>query len=79
MSEHKGLVLGCSYCRTPLEETQMFEFRDWVGCETCIRDYYRSSVPEEIEHQLQIRRRNAMTWIARNRKSLEKQSIRKAV
>lgn len=75
-AEQKGLILPCCYCRTELIEPQMFEFRDWVACETCIRDYYRTR-PAEIGPQLQTRQKNALVWLARNRKSLEKQAIKK--
>ena len=69
----KRLVLLCCYCRTELNESQMFEFRGWVACERCVRDYYRDR-PNEVESGLQTRQRNAAIWLARNRKHLEKQA-----
>ena len=76
MSENaKGLLFLCCYCRSELSETQIFEFRGTVGCERCIRDYYRDR-PDQLESQLQLRRRNALTWVTRNRKSLERHARR---
>jgi hypothetical protein len=73
----KELVLLCSYCRIPLNESQMFEFRNWVACENCVRDYYRERPAEEVETQLEARKKNARTWLERNRKALEKHTSRK--
>ncbi len=70
----KGLFFLCSYCRTELNEDQIFDFRGTVGCENCVRDYYRSSAAEGIEFQLRTRRQKAVVWLNRNRKSLEKQA-----
>jgi hypothetical protein len=63
----------CCYCRNELNESQIFEFRTALGCEDCVRAYYRSSSPKELESQLHTRRRNALIWLANNRKALEKQ------
>jgi hypothetical protein len=78
MQETFGLYFLCSYCRSELNEDQIFDFRGAVGCENCIRDYYRKSTPEEVESQLRTRRQKAVVWLNRNRKTLEKQA-RKAV
>jgi hypothetical protein len=43
-----------------------------VACEKCVRSYYQDR-PAEIELELQYRRRNAVAWVKRNRKRLEKQ------
>lgn len=71
----KSLRLLCCYCRTELDEFQMFEFRGWVACERCVRDYYRDR-PLEVESELQNRKRRALDWLARNRRLLEKQATR---
>ena len=71
-----GLTLLCCYCRTELSEAQMFEFRDWVACESCIRDYYRDR-PNELESELRTRQRNALVWLARNRRILQKHAVKK--
>jgi hypothetical protein len=73
----KSLRLLCCYCREELEEFQMFEFRGWVACERCVRDYYRDR-PAEIEVELQNRQRRALDWLGRNRRALEKQAAREA-
>ena len=70
----KGLFFQCSYCRTELNEDQIFDFRGGVGCENCLRDYYRNSTPEEVESELRTRRQKAIAWLNRNRKSFEKQA-----
>jgi len=54
----------------------MFEFRDWVACEGCVRDYYRDR-PNEVESELRIRQRNALVWLARNRKVLQRHAVKK--
>ena len=72
----KGLFFPCCYCRTELNESQIFEFRGAIGCEKCIRDYYRDR-PTEVESQLRIRRENAVAWLRRNRKFLEKRAAKK--
>ena len=74
----KGLFFLCSYCRTELNEDQIFDFRGAVGCENCIKDYYRNGSAEVVESQLRVRRRKALVWLSRNRKTLEKHA-RKAV
>ena len=78
MQETTGLFFLCCYCRTELNEEQIFDFRGTVGCENCIRDYYRNSAAEEVESQLRKRRQKAFAWLTRNRKTLDKQA-RKAV
>jgi hypothetical protein len=70
------LILRCGYCRDELTQSQMFEFRGWVACEKCIRDYYRDH-PNEVESELQTRRKNALIWLSRNRKSLQKLAVKK--
>ncbi len=74
----KGLFFLCSYCRTELNEDQIFDFRGAVGCENCIKDYYRNGTAEVVESQLLTRRKKALVWLSRNRKTLEKHA-RKAV
>jgi len=74
----KGLFFLCCYCRTELDETQIFAFRGTVGCQSCVKDYYRHSSAEELESQLRTRRQSALVWLERNRKSLEKHAKRAA-
>ena len=74
--EPKGLFFLCCYCKTELNESQLFKFREGVGCEQCVRDYYRDR-STEIEYQLKARRESARTWLERNRKELEKQATRR--
>jgi len=74
MQETTGLYFLCCYCRTELNEEQIFDFRTAVGCENCVRDYYRNSTVEEVESQLHTRRQKAVAWLNRNRKTLEKQA-----
>jgi hypothetical protein len=72
----KGLVLLCGYCRKELHEWEMHEFRDWVACEACIRDYLRDR-PVDIEREVAARRQSARTWLAKNRKTLEREAVKK--
>ena len=71
------LTLNCSMCRTELNESEMFEFGGTVGCEKCVRDHYRNR-PKELEFELQSRRSNAVQWLKRNRRDLEKQAAKVA-
>ena len=73
--EVKGLTWLCCECKTKIEESEMFEFSGTVACEKCVRNYYRDR-PAEIEIELQIRRRNAVAWVKRNRRQLEKQAAK---
>jgi hypothetical protein len=74
MFERDDLVLSCSYCRVKLTEDQMFAFRDWVGCENCIRAYYRDLPSPAIEEQLRSRRSRILAWLSSNRKSLKRRT-----
>jgi hypothetical protein len=74
MFGQNDLILSCSYCRTKLTEDQMFAFRDWVGCESCLRAYYRNLPGPAIEEKLQSRRRAVVAWLAANRKSLKRRT-----
>jgi hypothetical protein len=62
----------------------MFEFGGGVACEKCVRAYYRNSATYQespassIELEVQTRRRNAVAWVKRNRRQLEKQAAKKA-
>jgi hypothetical protein len=69
-AQSKLLVLRCAYCSKELTEPEMYAFRGWVGCEQCVRDYYRERSPQEIESQLHMRQANARDWLTRNRKIL---------
>jgi len=70
--ERTGLFFTCCYCRSELNESQIFDFRGSVGCENCIRDYYRDRPSKEIENQVRARRASAASWLGRNRKALER-------
>jgi hypothetical protein len=70
--ESTGLFFTCCYCRGELNESQIFDFRGSVGCEKCVRDYYRNRSTNDIESQLRTRRSSAVRWLNRNRKALEK-------
>jgi len=72
----KPLILHCAYCSKELTEPEMYAFRGWVGCEQCIRDYYRDRPAQEMEFQLQTRQSNARAWLTRNRKVLAKAMTR---
>jgi uncharacterized protein YukJ len=70
------LILRCAYCSKELTEPEMYAFRGWVGCEQCVRDYYRERPPQEIESQLHMRQANARDWLTRNRKILARAMTR---
>lgn len=70
--ERRGLFFTCCYCRDELNEGQILDFRGSVGCENCVRDYYRDRPASEIEFQLRARRASALRWLNRNRRALEK-------
>jgi len=72
-----GLTFVCCYCRNELNESQIFEFRFALGCEDCVRAYYRDRSAQELEAQLRTRKRNALVWLARNHKSLEKHAAKR--
>jgi recombinational DNA repair protein (RecF pathway) len=73
-ADNKKLTLLCCQCGTAIDEAQMFQYGgDAVACEKCVRNYYQDR-PAEIERELQYRRRNAVAWVKRNRKRLEKQA-----
>jgi hypothetical protein len=75
-AQSKLLVLHCVYCSKELTEPEMYVFRGWVGCERCVRDYYRDRPAQEIESQLQKRQSNARDWLTRNRKILARAMTR---
>jgi hypothetical protein len=78
MAETKKLTLYCSGCGAELQESAMFEFLSAVGCETCIRNFYRNWPAQIIEVELQTRRTGAVAWLKRNRKALEKLAAKAA-
>lgn len=71
----KILSFHCCYCRTELNESQIFEFREEIGCENCIRNYYRDR-PAEVELQLERRRKSAIAWLKKNRGALKRQAAK---
>ena len=78
--ETKELTLSCIQCGTELEESAMLEFDGGVACEKCVRAYY---APHEKEFsgtgdvEVRTRRRNAVAWVKRNRRQLEKQAAKR--
>ena len=68
--QSKPLILQCAYCSKELTEPEMYAFRGWVGCEQCVRDYYRDRPAQQMEFQLQTRQSNARAWLTSNRKVL---------
>ena len=76
-AELQKLVLLCVECGTEISVSTAFEFGGSVACEKCVRDYYCNR-PAELEFELQLRRRNAVGWVKRNRKTLEKQASKRA-
>ena len=75
-AELQHLALVCIECGTEIHVSTAFEFGGSVACEKCVRDYYRER-PTELEFELELRRRNAVGWVKRNRKTLEKQAARR--
>jgi hypothetical protein len=71
------LTLPCRVCSTELEESEMFEYGGTVACERCVRDYYRDR-PDELRFELESRRKNALAWLNRNRRSIEKEAASRA-
>ena len=76
MNAKDGLSFPCCYCRTELNESRMYVFKGQIGCENCIRDYYRGD-PTEADQQLETRHRSATEWLERNRRSLERMVARR--
>lgn len=77
-AELQDLPLLCVDCKAKISVSTAFEFGGSVACEKCVRDYYRNR-PDEVELELQLRRRNAVGWVKRNRKTLEKQAAKRVV
>jgi hypothetical protein len=75
-AELQELVLHCFECGAEINVSTAFAFGGNVACEKCVRDYYRSR-PAEVEIELQTRRRNAVAWVKRNRRTLEKQAAKR--
>lgn len=71
----RKLTLLCCECSAVLNSSQVFEFGGTVACEKCVRNYYRDR-PSEVEQELQTRRSNAIRWMQRNRRALEKAARR---
>jgi hypothetical protein len=78
VAELQNLALICIECGTEIHVSTAFEYGGGVACEKCVRDYYRDR-PTELEYELQLRRRNAITWVKLNRKTLEKQAAKRTV
>lgn len=76
-AELKTLVLLCVECGAEIDISSAFQFGGSVACEKCVSNYYRNR-PAELQFELQSRRRNAVAWVKRNRKTLEKQAAKRA-
>lgn len=79
--EAKELTLPCIECRIELEESAMLEFGGGVACEKCVRAYYaphEKEFPGTGDVEVQTRRRNAVAWLKRNRRQIEKQIAKRA-
>ncbi len=72
----KPVILRCAYCSKELTEPEMYAFRGWVGCEQCVRDYYRNKPGQDMESELQTRQSLARAWLTSNRKVLAKSMMR---
>ena len=75
-AELQKLALHCIQCRAEIDVSTAFLFRGNVSCEKCVREYYRDR-PNEIELELQSRRKDAIRWVKLNRKTLEKQAAKR--
>ncbi len=73
------LILRCAYCSKELTEPEMYAFRGWVGCEHCVRDYYRDRPAQDMESELRTRQSLARAWLTSNRKVLAKSMTRSKV
>lgn len=71
--EFQELVLRCLECGAEINVSAAFDFGGAVACEKCVREYYRDR-PAELESELHLRRRNAVAWVKRNRRLLERQT-----
>jgi hypothetical protein len=78
-AKSKTLSFICCYCRNELKESQIFEFRSALACEDCLKSYYRGSSAKELESQMRTRKQHALTWLARNRRSLERQAAKQVL
>lgn len=79
--EAKELTLPCIQCGIELEESAMLEFGGGVACEKCVRAYYaphEKEFPGTGDVEVQTRRRNAVAWLKRNRRQIEKQIAKRA-
>lgn len=76
IAELQKLELRCSRCRAEINVSTAFTFSGTVACEKCVRAYY-SDRPDEIELELQSRRKAAIQWVKLNRKTLEKQAAKR--
>src|SRR5580700_4103281 len=74
-AELQHLKLVCIECGTEIHVSTAFEFRGSVACEKCVRGYYRER-PTELEFELELRRRNVVSWVKSNRKMLEKRAAK---
>ena len=80
IAEVKKLTLNCCECRKELAENEFIEFAGGVACEPCVRAFYqkRNSIDPpiqwDIDLEIRTRRNNAVDWVKRNRRSLEKQA-----
>lgn len=79
IAELNGLTWLCCECKKRLSESEMFQYGGTLACEGCVRSYYekQNSVGDpdiqwDVARELAERRRNAIEWVRRNRRELEK-------
>ncbi len=70
------MTLLCCECGTEIDESAALGFAGSFACEKCVREYYRNR-PDELAFELESRHRNAIAWVKRNRKTLEKQAAKR--
>ena len=89
-SSENTLTLPRCECGTELDESQLFEYGGAVACEKCVTDYEKKKLralcrdswtgdraAATVTREVQTRRDNAIEWLKRNRKSLEKQAAKR--
>jgi len=73
----KTLALSCCKCGTAIDESAVFSFGGGFACERCVRNHYRNSPRDEVEFELQSRRREAIPMLKTERKKQEKLAAKK--
>lgn len=76
IAELQKLALLCCECGADIHVSTAFAFHGSAACEKCVREYYRDR-PDEIESELQFRRKDVIRWVKLNRRALEKQAAKR--